>query len=260
MNIRVLDQYKEGHGILYRLDPRAKLVGMLVFVLGVVLTPVAHWTLFGAYFILLLALIVVTHVSFRYLIKRLVVAFPFIIMAILFIPFVTDGEVIYSFPVGNWNISLTSSGIELMGTLLAKAWLSVICIAVFMYATRIYDFFKGLERLGCPRVLVMLLNVMYRYIFVIHDEAVRLKQARDSRYFGGGLLLNIKTVGYMAGSLFVRSYERAERIYNAMLARGYDGINRTIKMLHFGAEDIIFALIWILLVMLVGISGQVGLI
>jgi len=69
MNIRVLDQYKEGHGILYRLDPRAKLAGMLIFVLGVVLTPVAHWTLFGAYFILLLALIVVTHVSVRYLIK-----------------------------------------------------------------------------------------------------------------------------------------------------------------------------------------------
>jgi len=88
----------------------------------------------------------------------------------------------------------------------------------------------------------MLLSVMYRYIFVIHDEATRLKQAHDSRYFGGGLLLNIKTVGYMAGSLFVRSYERAERIYNAMLARGYDGINRTINMFHFGTEDIILRL------------------
>jgi len=63
-------------------------------------------------------------------------------MAILLIPFVTGGEIIYSFHVGSWNISLTSSGMELMGTLLAKAWLSVICIAVFMYATRIYDFLK----------------------------------------------------------------------------------------------------------------------
>jgi cobalt/nickel transport system permease protein len=78
-----------------------------------------------------------------------------------------------------------------------------------------------------PRVMVMLLSFMYRYIFVLTDEAMRLKRARDSRNFGGSNWWQIKTVGRMISTLFLRSYERGERVYVAMLARGYDGHSRT---------------------------------
>ncbi|OGN99496.1 MAG: hypothetical protein A2Y90_02645 [Chloroflexi bacterium RBG_13_52_12] len=103
------------------------------------------------------------------------------------------------------------------------------------------DLLRGMEQLRLPRVMVMILSFMYRYIFILMDEVLRMKQARDSRSFGGSRLWQIKTVGKMAGTLFIRSYERGERVYAAMAARGYDGQTRTLRQLSFGMSDLFFS-------------------
>ena len=87
----------------------------------------------------------------------------------------------------------------------------------------------------------MLLSFMYRYIFILTDEVLRMKQARDSRSFGGKWRWQIKTVGNMVGTLFLRSYERGERVYAAMAARGFNGHSRTLERLRFGRRDALFA-------------------
>lgn len=89
----------------------------------------------------------------------------------------------------------------------------------------------------------MLLSFMYRYLFVVIDEVTSMKQARDSRNFGGGKKLwQIRTVGNMIGTLFLRSYERGERTYSAMVARGFDGQIRTLNPLKFKLSDAYFGI------------------
>ena len=100
-----------------------------------------------------------------------------------------------------------------------------------------------MEQLKVPLVLTMLLSFMYRYIFVLTDELMRMRQARDSRSFGGSRLWQIKTAGRMIGSLFIRSYERGERVYAAMAARGFDGHGRSLSNLVIQRSDVVFGLI-----------------
>ena len=93
-----------------------------------------------------------------------------------------------------------------------------------------------------PGVMVMILSFMYRYIFLLVDEVIRMRQARDSRNFGGKRLWQIRTIGNMIGTLFIRSYERGERVYAAMVARGFDGQTRTLDSLNFRRADACFGI------------------
>jgi cobalt/nickel transport system permease protein len=125
---------------------------------------------------------------------------------------------------------------------MAKAWLSILFLILLTSTTTFSNILKALEHLKMPRVLVMIMSFMYRYIFVLTDEVMRMKQARDSRNFGEGgrRLWQIRTVGNMIGTLFIRSYERGERVYAAMVARGFDGHSRTMDRLYFRPADVYF--------------------
>jgi cobalt/nickel transport system permease protein len=125
-------------------------------------------------------------------------------------------------------------------SILARSWLSILSLVLLTSTTSFASLLKGLEQLRMPRVMVMLLSFMYRYIFLLTDEVMRMKQARDSRNFGGKRLRQISTVGNMIGTLFIRSYERGERVYTAMVSRGFDGHSRTLGRLHFNRLDACF--------------------
>ena len=130
---------------------------------------------------------------------------------------------------GFWNI-------------LVKAWLSILSLILLTSTTKLSNLLKGLEQLRLPRVMVMILSFMYRYLFVLVDEVMRMRQARDSRNFGGGRLWQIRTIGNMIGTLFIRSYERGERVYAAMVARGFDGQTRTLESSSFRQLDAYFGI------------------
>jgi cobalt/nickel transport system permease protein len=114
-----------------------------------------------------------------------------------------------------------------------------------------------------PRVLVAIISFMWRYIFVLVDEALRLGRAREARSAvrsgqksGGSLSWRAKVVGGMAGNLFIRSYSRSERIYNAMAARGYQGELRTLALPHLGANDVrigVVIIVFLIAVLVVGV-------
>jgi cobalt/nickel transport system permease protein len=237
-----LDRYSDGDSLVHRLDPRTKLVAVFMFILGVALISPAMWSVFAAYFIIIAALIIISRVPILYVLRRSLVIIPFVLLIAIFIPFFKEGEAITSFNVWTWQVTPTYHGIQVLVTILIKAWLSILGLILLASTTKITDLLRGLEQLRLPRVMVMVLSFMYRYIFILTGEVMRMKQARDSRNFGGSRLWQLKTIGSMAGTLFIRSYERGERVYDAMLARGFDGQSRTLRQLSFGLPDLFFGL------------------
>lgn len=237
-----LDQYSDGDSLLHKLDPRTKFIATLLFILALYLTPSSRWLALAVYFGLIATLIIISRVPLAYVLKRSVVIMPFVLLIAIFTPFLREGEVAGSFSIWRWHMSVTNTGLQVMGNILAKAWLSVLSLILLAATTRMTSLLQGLEQLRLPRIMTLLLSFMYRYLFVLVDEVMRMKQARDSRYFGGSRWGHLRTVGNMTATLFLRSYERGERVYAAMLARGFEGHSRSLKQLSFTTADRCFGI------------------
>ncbi len=177
----------------------------------------------------------------------------FVLMIAVFIPFFKQGEVAGSYNIGLWQVSVSYSGLLVLANVLSKAWLCILSLILLSSTTKLADLLRGLRQLHVPHVIVLILSFMYRYIFVLMDEMMRMKQARDSRNFGGSRLHQLRTIGNMIGTLFIRSYERGERVYGAMLARGFDGEVRTLQTLSFGRNDVYFSISFGMVLLICGI-------
>ena len=237
-----LDRYSDLDSFIHKLDPRTRFITTFAFILVVVLTPPTRWQAFALYFALLAGLILLSKLPPLYVLKRSLVIVPFVLMIAIFIPFFRPGEVVGSYNVWLWELSITYSGLLVLWNVVIKAWLSILSLIVLSSTTKFSELLKGLEQLRMPKVMVMILSFMYRYIFVLVDEVIRMKQARDSRNFGGKRTWQLKTIGNMVGTLFLRSYERGERVYGAMVARGFEGQTRTLTNLRFQAVDLYYAM------------------
>jgi cobalt/nickel transport system permease protein len=238
-----IDQYSDLDSFVHQLDPRTKALVVLAFVLVVMATPPTAWLAFALSTILIAGLILLARLPPLYVLKRSAVIAPFVLMIALSLPFFEGGQVAGSYNVGWWQVSVTYEGLLVLWNVVIKSWLSALSLILLSATTPFRRLLKGLERLGVPRVMVMILSFMYRYIFVLVDETMRLGRARESRNLGGGLLWRARTLGNMIGTLFLRSYERAERVYQAMLARGFDGEMRTLSELRFGRMDLYFGIV-----------------
>ena len=241
-----IDQYSDRDSLIHRLDPRTKFLTTLLFILAVLITPPMRWQIFVLYFLLIATLILLSRVPILYVLKRSLVIIPFVLLIAAFVPFFKEGEIAGSYNIWLWEVSVTYSGLQVFVNVLAKAWLSILSLILLTSTTKMSHLLKGLEQLHMPRVMVMILSFMYRYIFVLADEIIRMKQARDSRNFSGRRLWQIRTIGNMIGTLFIRSYERGERVYAAMLARGFEGQTRILTHPNFKKVDAYFAISFVL--------------
>ena len=239
-----IDEYSGLDSFIHRLDPRTKLVAGLAFIVAVVLTPASNWRVFACYFLIIAVLLILSKLPPLYVLKRSLVIFPFVFLVAVFIPFFKEGEIAGSYNIWLWQVSVTYSGLFVLANVMVKAWLCILALILLSSTTKLAELLKGLRQLGVPRVMILILSFMYRYIFVLADEVMRMQQARDSRNFGGKRLHQLKTIGNMVGTLFIRSYERGERIYAAMLARGFDGQIRTLKDLSFRRADAYFSAVF----------------
>ncbi|MCZ2822035.1 cobalt ECF transporter T component CbiQ [Modestobacter sp. VKM Ac-2977] len=212
--------YVAGDSPVHRLEPHTKLVAVLAFALVVVATPVgAGWApmAYAGFLVLLLTVAAVARVRPGRLLRGLVVEVPFVFFAVL-LPFVSRGP-----RTDVLGLSLSESGLAAGGSILAKATLSVLAATLLAATTDARALLRGLERLRLPTVLVQILSFMIRYTDVVGGELRRMRVARESRGFRGRHLGALKVLGPAAGSLFIRSYERGERVHLAMLSRGYTG-------------------------------------
>lgn len=235
-----IDEYSHLSSFIHRLDPRTKLVASFAFILAVVLTPASSWRIFAIYFCLIAFMLVLSQLPPLYVLKRSLMIFPFVLLIAIFIPFFKEGQIAGSYNVWLWQISITYNGLLILANVIVKSWLSILALILLSSTTRLDNLLKALRQLGMPQVMILILSFMYRYIFVLVDEVMRIQQARDSRNFGGSWLHHIKTIGHMVGTIFIRSYERGERIYAAMLARGFNGQVSTLNSLRFKRSDVYF--------------------
>jgi len=235
-----IDRYSYLESFIHKLDPRIKIISFFSFILFVVLTPPTSWSSFGLYFALILFIAILSKVPLSFILKRSLVIAPFVLMIAIFIPFFKPGEVAGGYSFGSFRLTLTYSGLVIFWNVLIKSWLSVLSMIMLSSTTKFPDLLKGLEKLKIPKVMILILSFMYRYIFVLVDEVMRMKRARDSRNFGGSKFWQIKTIGNMIGTLFMRTYERAERVYVAMVSRGFSGEIKTIDDLHLTIRDFCF--------------------
>jgi cobalt/nickel transport system permease protein len=237
-----VDQYSGLDSFVHRLDPRTKLLGSLAFVLALVLTPPGNWRLFAVYLCVIAGLVWLSRLPVKYVLKRSLVIFPFVIMIAIFVPFFKQGQVAAGYDIGAWHIAVTYEGLAVLVNVVVKSWLCILCLIVLSSSTKFEELLHGMSRLKVPQVFVQITSFMYRYMFVIADQAMRMQMARDSRNFGMNRSNIFRTIGNMVGMLFIRSYERAERIYAAMLSRGYNGEIVEMNKLKFQLPDAYFAL------------------
>jgi cobalt/nickel transport system permease protein len=183
------------------------------------------------------------------MLKKVLIILPFLFFVALSIPFMkNDGEESMAF----WGVSVSRSGLLILWTVLVKASLGEFSIILLYSTTTFPKLLKGMEQLRLPRIFTVLFSFMYRYSFILVDEVQRMKRARDSRCFGGAWLWQVRTIGHMVGTLFVRSYRRGEKVYLSMVSRGYDGTMQPLTSERLGKKEGVF-LLWIPLLLLLRI-------
>jgi cobalt/nickel transport system permease protein len=257
-----LDLYREGTSPVHKLDPRVKFVATLAYIVSASLLPAGYWPGYLALLVLILAATLVASIPLRVAVGRSLVAVPFALMAAISLPFTRAGVPLASLPLGPWTLTVTAAGLEALATVLARAWLSVLAAGLLTATTPFSELLAALQSLGLPAVLAALISFLYRYIFVLVDEAQRLWRARESRSAdvgpgaGGTVLWRARVLGGMIGSLFIRSYERSERVYQAMLARGFQGEIRSAHRRHLAAADVQIGLAFCLALAALIVSGH----
>jgi cobalt/nickel transport system permease protein len=214
-----IDRYSRIESPVHALDPRAKIIALFVLIIACVLTPPSDWWAFALYAALVVIIANASRLPVKYMLTRVLVVLPFVFVVAVFIPFMHKTGVIYH--LGPFSVS--REGLLILWNVTIKALISVSCLILLSSTTQFSDLMHGFERLHVPRFFTTVAAFMYRYIFIIVDEAERMSRARDSRNFRGRWLWHARVIGYMVASLFLRSQERAERVYQAMSARGFDG-------------------------------------
>ena len=209
--------YVERVSPVHALRPQCKVVALFLFVVMVVVTPREAMWAFAGYALLLVALGGLARIPLAFVARRMLIEVPFLAFA-FFMPLVGTGprtEVL--------GLSLSVQGLWGAWNILAKGTLGVAAAALLAATTRVPDLLHGLERLRLPRALTSTAGFMVRYADVIAEESRRMRVARASRGYDPRWLWQARAVATGAGTLFVRSYERGERVYLAMLSRGYTG-------------------------------------
>ena len=209
--------YIHRHTVVHDLSPESKILSAFAFVLVVVATPIERFWAYLGFLALLLALIRLAQLPFRTVFLRSLVEIPFILFALL-MPFFGTGSRIKIL-----GLRLYEAGLWAGASIVAKGTLGVLTAVILSATTSARDFLSGLERLRVPAPLVNIATFMFRYLNVINDELGRMRIARESRGFDERGIRSWRILAQTVGALFIRSYERGERVYLAMLSRGYTG-------------------------------------
>lgn len=238
--IDALDELASGNSVFHNLDPRAKLVTTLVFIGTVVSFGKYEISALIPFAIYPLVLISVGGLPFFYLAERVLLVAPFAFFIGILNPFFDQTIMVH---LG--SISLSGGWISFFSIML-RFLLTVGSALVLIALTGFHAVCMGLEKLGVPRPFVVQLLFLYRYLFVLIDEASRMIRAKSLRTFNSRGT-KIRTFGSMLGHLLLRTLDRAQRIHLAMCCRGFDGHVRLICPLKIGWKETIFVLGWVLL-------------
>ncbi|MHB8157960.1 MAG: cobalt ECF transporter T component CbiQ, partial [Desulfocucumaceae bacterium] len=206
-------------------DPRVKIVAIFGFV--AVVSSLASIPLLALASAMIACLALVAGISPGHLLRRIALVLPFTGFVLVFIPFAVPGEAVFTLQAGFFTLSATDQGLDRAAILSLRVLGAVLAVNLLTSTTSINNLMKALRDLKIPVIFVQVLEFTVRYIYVLAAEVKRMRVARKSRCFqaGKGLfdMYTFRTLGQLVGTLFARSWDRGERIYSAMLSRGYSG-------------------------------------
>lgn len=217
------ERYQPDTTLLHQLDPRVKLITTVLLIVGILLTPERAWPAYPLLWTVLGSLAAIGRLGVWRLARLGGIALPFTLAALTLL-FTTPGQPVLSL----LGLTITDAGVARFISIVLKSWLAAQTALLLSMTTPFTDLLWALQSLRLPTVMVMIIAFMYRYLFTLKDESERLLRARASRSGtvqghrgGGNLSWRAQVAGGMVGSLFLRSYERSERVYAAVLSRGY---------------------------------------
>ncbi len=231
MHAHFLDPYRDGASPVHRLDPRVKLPLAVAFIVTAALLRPGAWPAYVLLFAVAFSVVLASGLGAGYVYKRALLAAPFVLAALPLL-FTIEGRALLTLHLGSWTLTLTEPGLVRFLSVALKSWLSVQMAIVLAATTSFPDLLAAMRGLKLPRLLVAVVGLMWRYLFVLVDEVMRMMRAREARSgapveragrIGGSIPWRAKVTGGMAGNLMLRSFDRSERIYAAMASRGYDG-------------------------------------
>lgn len=243
--INKLDPYQSGSSYIHQLDARVKLILSLSLIITINLVKPGIWIIYSTLALLTFSAIIFTKINLKSFFIRSLLALPFIFAALPLL-FTIPGEPIFSKLLFGLNLTVSYAGLVRFLSILIKSWLSVIVSITLIMTTQFSDILYAMRWLHLPKLLVVLIGLMWRYLFVLSEEVRRLINARESRSgsipghkSGGGLLWRSKVSGNMVGNLFLRSIDRSDRVFNAMVSRGFDGEIRLMKQRNLGRPELL---------------------
>lgn len=264
MHSDAFDRYHHGYSPLHSLDPRIKVLVTIAFIVSNALLPDGAWTAFILAWVFVLVANLGSGLGIGFTLWRSFIALPFALAAITVL-FSIPGKPVTSFQFLMWDFTITDAGLLRFESIVVRSWLSVQLAILLVAVTEFPKIVHALRHLRVPAVLTIIISFLYRYLFVLADEVMRLLRAREARSAasaagrrgGGSVAWRARVAGNMAGQLFLRSYERSDRVYNAMLSRGYKGELMTIHPHHFHTSDWLFGIVSFVCFILMQIAGRI---
>lgn len=232
------DKYSNLNSALHKLEPRAKVISFFFAVLIIASEPRGELIAFSFYYLIISATILTSKIPVLYIFKRCLFASPFIIMAALFFP-------ISAILGGDPTLANTGNSLNISVSILFKAYGAIILLTILTSIEKFHRLLKGLRSLKMPASLGIISALMYRYSFILYDEYLRTTRARESRTAGGLKTSKIKVYGHQMALIFLRSWDRAEIIYKAMLSRGFTGEFPDSSSSKITNTDIVFTIFFI---------------
>jgi cobalt/nickel transport system permease protein len=214
MSSSYLDRYGRGRTVCHRLPARLKILLTLAVALAAALLPPAFWPVHGVLAVLVFVGHTLARIPLAYLARRLAFFLPMVLVLSISVPLAAGFE----------------RGWEIMWAILFRSSVAFLAIVWLVNVMPFEQLLVTLRGLKLPAILVAMLAFMYRYSFVVWNELEKMQTARRARTFGRhGLWARWKTSAQLVGMLLVRSLNRAERVFGAMRARGWDGRVRTLE-------------------------------
>jgi cobalt/nickel transport system permease protein len=243
LDFKRLDLLANRNTAIHRLDPRAKVLATLGFILSVVSCGKYELSPLLPYFIFPAALIGLADLPAGFIARKVLIVVPFAFLVGMFNPFIDRAPLL---AIGSVVIS---GGVVSWVAIIVKAALTVSAALILVATTGFPSVCRALEQMGMPQAFAVQLLFLYRYIFVLTDEGGRASRARALRSCGKKGL-GIRSFSSLVGHLLLRTWQRAERIHTSMLARGFSGEFHTIRESRFGMRELLFFAGWSLLFIL----------
>ena len=246
------------------MDPRIKTVAAVLLILIISLAPAGAWPVYPLLLAIVVTLIVAAEIRIGFVLRRSAIVLPFTLAAVTLL-FTVPGRTLVTLPLVGWTIS--APGLIRFVSIMLKSWLSVQVAIALAVTTHFTDLLWALHALRVPKMLIAIISFMYRYLFVLADESYRMARARQARSAapagsskaGGSLLWRSRVTGWMVGQLFLRSYERSERVYQAMAARGYHGEIRRLPPPPLSGRELVLGVVPVLAAgLVVGLALLIG--